>query len=149
MNISTSVILTVNGLFDFDLTFPIEALFFLILSLVITNFFLSPISKQIDERSFFIEYTLEKSIILLNLGYEKFINSIAFLTQETSELNRQLKLIKNESNQLFEYNLNIIQNKNVKLLKTLQKDLMIKSAYLLSNLTKDITYLLDEFFAKK
>ena len=54
MNFSTTFLINASGLFDFDLTFPSEALLFLILATVITNVFLSPISNQLDERYIYI-----------------------------------------------------------------------------------------------
>jgi uncharacterized membrane protein len=65
MNFPITFAINASGLFDFDLTFPTEALLFLILATVVTFIFLSPISKQIDERAEFINYTLRKSTILL------------------------------------------------------------------------------------
>ena len=59
MNFSTTLILN-GGLFDFDLTFVIQAILFTIFSICynkcifITNF------KTIDERSEFINYTYVK-----------------------------------------------------------------------------------------
>jgi len=55
MNLSTTFFLNASGLFDFDLTFPTEALLFLILAIVITFVFLNPISKQLDDRAEFID----------------------------------------------------------------------------------------------
>ena len=81
MNFSVSFFLNAGGLFDFDLTFAAEAVLFIILALVVTFGFISPISKQLDERADFINYTLRKSTILLTLGYEKLINSVGLLTE--------------------------------------------------------------------
>jgi hypothetical protein len=66
-----SFFLNASGLFDFDLTFPAEATLFIILALVVTFVFLSPISAQIEKREEFISYNLRKSLILLTFGYEK------------------------------------------------------------------------------
>ena len=84
MNFPITLILN-GGLFDFDLTFVIQAILFTILALVTTNVFLSPISKQLDERSEFINYTLRKATILLTFGYEKFIND-GIITKIVNEL---------------------------------------------------------------
>ena len=65
-----------GGLFDFDLTFLAEASLFLFLSLIVTFVFIGPISKQIDERAEFIDYTLRKSTIILNFAYEKLSNCV-------------------------------------------------------------------------
>jgi hypothetical protein len=149
MNFSTTFFINANGLFDFDLTFPTEALLFLILAIVVTFVFLKPISKQIDERAEFINYTLRKSTILLTFGYEKLSTCVGLLTEEIDEMNRQIKLVKNYTNLKFEDEILFIQKENLKILSELKGDLAIKSAYLFSNLTDDLTSLADKFFVKK
>jgi hypothetical protein len=149
MNLNTTFFINVNGLFDFDLTFPTEALLFLILSLVVTFVFLGPVSKQLDERSEFINYTLRKSTIVLAFGYEKLEKCVGLLTSEIDELNRQIKLVKNYANSNFEAEINSVQKENLKILSALKGDLAIKSAYIFSNLTTDLTTLTDTFFIKK
>ena len=149
MNLCTTFFLNVNGLFDFDLTFPTEALLFLILAIVVTFVFISPISKQIDEREEFIDYTLRKSTILLTFGYEKLSKCVGLLTEEIDEMNRQLKLVKNYTNHEFENEILVIQKENLKILSELKGDLAIKSAYIFSNLTTDINSLTTKFFEKK
>ena len=74
MNFSVTFYLNAGGLFDFDLTIAAEAILFIILALVVTFVFISPISKQLDERAAFINYNLRKSNILVMLGYEKLSN---------------------------------------------------------------------------
>ena len=109
MNFPITFAINASGLFDFDLTFPTEALLFLILATVVTFIFLSPISKQIDERAEFINYTLRKSTILLTFGYEKLSTCVGLLTEEIDEMNRQIKLVKNYTNDKFEDELFLIQ----------------------------------------
>jgi hypothetical protein len=149
MNFFNSFLLNVNGLFDFDLTFPTQALLFLILAIIVTNVFLSPISKQLDERALFIDYTLKKSIILLNFGYEKLSECVHLITEEIDEMNRQIKLTRNYTNSNFEKQVFIVENENLKVLSKLKGDLSIKSAYFLSTLTNDLNLLTDNFFKKK
>lgn len=141
--------LSESGLFDFDLTFPAEAILFIILALVVTNVFISPISKQIDSRSDMINYNLRKSIILLTFGYEKLSTCVGLLTEEIEEMNRQIKLVRNFTNSEFEEEILTIQNKNLKLLSKLKGDLAIKSAFLFSNIKSELVSLTDAFFAKK
>jgi hypothetical protein len=138
-----------GGLFDFDLTFVAEGVLFFILSLVVTFLFLSPISEQLDSRAALINFNLRKSSIILMFGYEKLSNSIILLTKELSELNRQLKLIKNYSNSNFETEITSIQSKNVKILSKLKGDLSIKSASIFSTISNDLIKLTNTFFAKK
>jgi len=83
-------------------TFPAELTLFFILALVVTFKFIAPISKEIDDRAEFINYTLRKSTILLTFGYEKLSESIFLLTEEINELNRQIKLTRNYANSNFE-----------------------------------------------
>ena len=149
MNFSESFFLNAGGLFDFDLTFAAEAILFILLALVVTFAFISPISKQLDERAEFINYTLRKSTILLTLGYERLTNSVGLLTAEMGEMNRQLKMTKNFVNSNFENEVSSVQKQNSKLLSKLKGDLSIKSAYLFANLSKDLISLTDKFFEKK
>lgn len=149
MNISTTFFINASGLFDFDLTFPTEALLFLILAIVVTFVFLAPISKQLDERAEFIDFNLRKSTILLTFGYEKLSTCVGLLTEEINEMNRQIRLVKNYTNSKFEDEISSVQKENLKILSILKGDLSIKSAFIFSNLTTDLTSLTDKFFAKK
>jgi hypothetical protein len=138
-----------GGLFDFDLTFVAEATLFLLLSLVVTFVFLAPISKQIDERSEFIDYTLRKSTIILNFAYKQLTNCVGLLTSEIDELNRQVKITKSYTNSNFESEINSVQQENSKLLSKLKGELAIKSAYAFSNVTNELATITDKFFTKK
>ncbi len=149
MIFSGTFILNESGLFDFDLTFVGETILFIILALVVTSAFISPITKQLDERAEFINYTLRKSTILLTFGYEKLSECIGLLTQEITEMNRQMKLTRSFANSHFEEEVGAVQKQNLKLLSKLKGDLSIKSAYLFSNVTSELISLTDKFFAKK
>lgn len=149
MIFSGTFLLNAGGLFDFDLTFVAETILFIILALVVTFAFISPISKQLDERAEFINYTLRKSTILLTFGYEKLSECIGLLTQEINEMNRQLRLTRNFTNSSFEDEVASVQKQNLKLLSKLKGDLSIKSAYLFSNVTSELISLTDNFFTKK
>ena len=148
MSLSVTFFLN-GGLFDFDLTFVAEATLFLILSLVVTFIFLAPISKQLDDRSEFIDYTLRKSTIILNFSYKQLTKCVGLLTDEISELNRQVKITRNYTNTNFESEILSVQNENSLLLSKLKGELAIKSAYALSNVTKELTTITDKFFVKK
>jgi len=149
MTLINTFFLTENGLFDFDLTFPAEAFLFFLFSLVVTFSFLSPISKQLDERSEFINYTLRKSTILLTFGYEKLCKCVEILTEESNELNRQLKITRNYTNSKFDEEISFVQKENLRILSKLKGDLSVKSAYLFSNITNELNLLTDTFFKKK
>jgi hypothetical protein len=138
-----------SGLFDFDLTFVAETLLFILLSLVVTFAFISPITKQLDERAEFINYNLRKSNILLTFGYEKLITCVNLLTEEINEMNRQLKMTKSYTNSNFEDEIIVVQQQNTKLLSKLKGDLSIKSVLIFSNLTSDLLDTIDYFFEKR
>jgi hypothetical protein len=87
--------------------------------------------------------------ILLTFGYEKLSKCVGLLTEEIDEMNRQIKLVKNYTNLKFEDEIVFIQKENLKILSELKGDLAIKSAYVFSNLTTDLTSLADKFFTKK
>ena len=146
MNFPITFFLSGGGLFDFDLTFAAEGFLFLLLSLVVTFVFISPVSKQLNERAELINYTLRKSTILLTLGYEKLSTCIDLLTKEINELNRQIKLVKNNTNTAFETEILSVQKENLKILSKLKGDLSIKSAILLSNVNKELNTLTESFF---
>jgi hypothetical protein len=149
MIFSETLLLSASGLFDFDFTIVLEALEFIFLALVVTFAFISPISKQLDERAEFINTTLRKSTILLTFGYEKLITCIGLLTSEINELSRQVKLTRTYSNEKFENEVLSVQQQNGKILSQLKGDLSIKSAYLFSQITSELDSLTNTFFAKK
>ena len=149
MNFTTTFFVSESKLFDFDLTFVAQLILFTTLALVVTFKFINPISKEIDDRAEFINYTLRKSTILLTFGYEKLSDCVLLLSEEISELNRQTKLTKNYCNSNFEKEVNLVQQENLKLLSKLEGDLAIKSAFLFSNISNDLNSLTDKFFEKK
>ena len=138
-----------GGLFDFDLTFLAEASLFLFLSLIVTFVFLGPISKQLNLRAEFIDFTLFKSKIILGSASKKLSNCVGLLTDEINELNRQVKLTKNYTNSNFEDEINFVQKENSKLLSELKGELSIKSAYAFSNINNELAQITDKFFIKK
>jgi hypothetical protein len=138
-----------GGLFDFDLTFIGEASLFFVFSLIVTFVFLSPVSKQLDDRAEFIDTNLRKSTLLVTYGYKKLSTCVKLLTQEVNELNRQVKLVKTYTFATFEDEVNSVQKENSLLLSALKGELSIKSAYLFSNIITQLTTITDNFFTKK
>ena len=149
MIFETTFFVNKSNLFDFDLTFIANLTLFFILALVVTFKFIVPISKEIDARAEFINYTLRKSTILLTFGYERLSECVLLLTEEINEMNRQMKLTRNYCNSNFENEVNSIQKENLKILSKLKGDLSIKSAFLLANISNELASLTDKFFAKK
>lgn len=149
MIFSTTFFINAGSLFDFDLTFITELLLFILLALVVTFKFIGPVSKEIDARAEFINYTLRKSTILLTFGYERLSECVDLLTTEINEMNRQVKLTRNFTNTNFENEVIEAQQKNAKLLSRLKGDLAIKSAFLFANINEELTSVTDKFFIKK
>jgi hypothetical protein len=149
MNFPVTFFINASGLFDFDLTFPTEALLFLILAGVTTSVFLTPVGRQMEERSEFINYTLRKSTILLTFGYEKLTSCVILLTEEMDEMNRQVKLIRDYTTSKFEEEISVVQNHNIRILGKLKGDLAVKSCYLFLSVSTDLGFLTDDFFTKK
>jgi len=142
-------VLNESGLFDFDLTFFAETAEFVFLSVIVTFSFISPISKQLDERAEFINTNLRKSLLLVTFGYEKLTFCVELLTSEISEMVRQVKLIKTYCNENFENEVLYVQKENGKLLSKVKGDLSIKSAYLFSNIINELTSISNTFYSKK
>lgn len=142
-------VLNESGLFDFDLTFFAETAEFVFLSVIVTFSFISPISKQLDERAEFINTNLRKSLLLVTFGYEKLTFCVELLTSEISEMVRQVKLIKTYCNESFENEVLYVQKENGKLLSKVKGDLSIKSAYLFSNMINELTSISNTFYSKK
>jgi hypothetical protein len=149
MNFPVTFFINASGLFDFDLTFPTEALLFLILAGVTTFVFLTPVGKQMEERSEFINYTLRKSTILLTFGYEKLTSCVGLLTEEIDEMNRQVKLVRSYTNSKFEEEITFVQTENMKILSELKGDLAIKSAYIFSNIAHELELITKKFYIKR
>jgi F0F1-type ATP synthase membrane subunit b/b' len=149
MNISPTFFVSASGLFDFDVTFPAEAILFIILSLIVTFAFLSPISKELDARMEFIDLNFRKATVLLSLAYEKLSVCVQLLLEETDELNRQIKLVKTYTNLKFEEEIFFVQEENKKILTKLKGDLAIKSAYVFSTVVSELTSFTNVFLEKK
>ena len=149
MNLQITFFLTASGLFDFDLTFVAEGLLFLLLAFIVTFVFLSPVSKQLDKRAESINFSLRKASLYLTFEYKTLSTCLDLLTSETSELNRQLKLIKTTTTESFEEEISIFQKENARLLTLLKGTLSIQSAFLLSAVHEELDFLTKSFFKKK
>lgn len=144
-----NLVVGVNGLFDFDLTFLAEGILFFLLSVAVTNLFLSPISKQIEERNEMLDFQYRKSMILFDVAQEKLMFCVSWLTNENLELRRQVKEIRRQSAQEVELQLTDAQEETTKLLLQLKKELAIQSVLILSTVKQEILLLSNNFVAKK
>jgi len=149
MNFSGTFYLNAGGLFDFDLTLVAEAVLFIILALVVTFVFISPISKELDDRADFINYTLRNSTVFVSFASDTIENTVELLLRHINELNRQTLLTKEESNLRFEVELTNFSKENTNLLNELKGELSIKSISVFSSITTELLSLTDKFFIKK
>lgn len=130
-----SFFLCSNGLFDFDLTFFLQAFIFFIFSLIITNFFLLPISENLKKRSKLINLTNQKSVVYLTLIFDKISFSLNLFKDQKIELNREIKIFENSIKLKFNSEQKIFEDRIFSFLTSLEKSFFFKSIYLLSNLT--------------
>ena len=149
MNFSTTFFINAGSLFDFDLTFVAELTLFVLLALVVTFRFVGPVSKEIDARAEFINYTLRKSTILLTFGYERLSECVDLLTTEINEMNRQVKLTRNFTNTNFEKEVITAQQKNAQLLSKLKGILQLNRHFFWLISTMNYQVLLINFLLKK
>lgn len=149
MNLQTTFFLTASGLFDFDLTFLAEAFLFLFLALIVTFVFLNPVSDQLDKRSESINFSLCKASLYLAIESRTLSKSLDLLTSQTTELNRQLKLIKITTTNSFEEEIAHFQQENARLLAILRGTLSTQSAFLLLGVHEELDFLTTYFFKKK
>lgn len=134
MIILNSFFLGSNGLFDFDLTFFLQALIFFLFSLIVTNIFLLPISENLKKRSNIITLANQKSVIYLGFIFEKISFSLNFFKENKIELNRKIKLFENSTNLIFEGEQKLFENHISSFLNLIEKTFIFKSIYLLSTL---------------
>lgn len=134
MIVLNSFFLGSNGLFDFDLTFFLQAFIFFLFSLIVTNIFLLPISENLKKRSNIVNLANQKSVIYLGFIFEKISFSLNFFKENKIELNRKIKLFENSTNLIFDGEQKFFENRISSFLNLVEKTFLFKSIYLLSTL---------------
>lgn len=148
-NFTHPFLLNAGGLFDFDLTFGAEGILFLLLAFVVTFVFLKPISAELASRAKFINSTISTASFFLGSGYLTSLNSVFLLTQEMSELLRQVKLTKEFTQATFETEIEMVQDFQNSFLKKLKGTMLMQSAYFMSKTNKQLKTLTANYFTKK
>lgn len=136
--------LSANGLFDFDLTFFLQALIFLIFSLIVTNFFLLPISDIIAKRTEIVALNNQKAAILLSLVAEKIFFCLNFNKNQKKEYLRQIKKFEIALDGYIGAQENAFQNKIETLLSLADKSFLYSSIALVSKLSNSIEKTLEK-----
>ncbi len=134
MIVLSSFFLGSNGLFDFDLTFFLQAFIFFLFSLIVTNIFLLPISENLKKRSNIITLANEKSVIYLGFIFEKISFSLNFFKENKIELNRKIKLFENSTSLIFDGEQKFFESRVSSFLNLVEKTFLFKSIFLLSTL---------------
>jgi len=134
MAILNSFFIGSNGLFDFDLTFFLQAFIFFLFSLIVTNIFLLPVSQNLKKRSSIINLSNQKSVIYLGFIFDKISFSLNFFKENKFEFNRKVKLFENSINLIFESEQKLFENCISSFLNMVEKASLFKSIYLLSTL---------------
>ena len=132
--ISSSEVSGPGGLFDFNLTLPLVAIQFVLLTLILNTILYSPLLTVIEERKEYILTNLSKASELLAEAnklteqYEQELNNVRKETQ--SEITNSQKIHK----EILEIELDISQKYIDNLLDTIQKDLLAKKNMALNSL---------------
>lgn len=134
MTVFSSFFLGSNGLFDFDLTFFLQAFIFFLFSLIVTNIFLLPISENLKKRSNIITLANQKSVIYLGFIFEKISFSLNFFKENKIELNRKIKLFENSTSLIFDGEQKFFESRVSSFLNLVEKTFLFKSIFLLSTL---------------
>ena len=132
--ISSSEVSGPGGLFDFNLTLPLVAIQFVLLTVLLNSILYNPLLTVIEERKEYILTNLSKASELLAEAnklteqYEQELNNVRKETQ--SEITNSQKIHK----EILEIELDISQKYIDNLLDTIQKDLLAKKNMALNSL---------------
>ena len=132
--ISSSEVSGPGGLFDFNLTLPLVAIQFVLLTVLLNVILYNPLLTVIEERKEYILTNLSKASELLAEAnklteqYEQELNNVRKEAQ--SEITNSQKIHK----EILEIELNISQKYIDNLLDTIQKDLLAKKNMALNSL---------------
>jgi F-type H+-transporting ATPase subunit b len=132
--LSSSEVSGPGGLFDFNLTLPLVAIQFVLLTVLLNIILYNPLLTVIEERKEYILTNLSKASELLAEAnklteqYEQELNNVRKEAQ--SEITNSQKIHK----EILEIELNISQKYIDNLLDTIQKDLLAKKNMALNSL---------------
>ena len=132
--ISSSEVSGPGGLFDFNLTLPLVAIQFVLLTVLLNSILYNPLLTVIEERKEYILTNLSKASELLAEAnklteqYEQELNNVRKETQ--SEITNSQKIHK----EILEIELDISQQYIANLSDTIQKDLLAKKNMALNSL---------------
>ena len=146
--ISSSEVSGPGGLFDFNLTLPLVAIQFVLLTVLLNIILYNPLLTIIEERKEYILTNLSKASELLSEAnkltaqYEQELTNVR--TQAQLEITNSQKIHK----EILEIELNISQKYIDNLLDTIQKDLLAKKNIALNSLDEIVQSLCADIEAR-
>ena len=146
--ISSSEVSGPGGLFDFNLTLPLIAIQFVLLTIVLNIILYNPLLTVIEERKEYILTNLGKASELLSEANKLTAQYEQELTNVRKEAQLEITNSQKIHKEILEIELNISQKYIDNLLDTIQKDLLAKKNIALNSLDEIVQSLCADIEAR-
>ena len=146
--ISSSEVSGPGGLFDFNLTLPLIAIQFILLTVILNIILYNPLLTVIEERKEYILTNLSKASELLSEANKLTAQYEQELTNVRKEAQLEITNSQKIHKEILEIELNISQKYIDNLLDTIQKDLLAKKNIALSSLDEIVQSLCADIEAR-
>nr|UZC30082.1 ATP synthase CF0 B' subunit [Entomoneis sp.] len=146
--ISSSEVSGPGGLFDFNLTLPLIAIQFILLTIVLNIILYNPLLTIIEERKEYILTNLGKASELLSEANKLTAQYEQELTNVRKEAQLEITNSQKIHKEILEIELNISQKYIDNLLDTIQKDLLAKKTIALNSLDEIVQSLCADIEAR-
>ena len=146
--ISSSEVSGPGGLFDFNLTLPLIAIQFVLLTVILNIILYKPLIKIIDEREDFVNETLGKASELLQEANKLTADYEQQLINARKEAQLEITKSQKIQKETFEIELNISQKYIDSLLTAIQKDFSAKKIQAKDDLYKMVPSFTEDIWEK-
>ena len=146
--ISSSEVSGPGGLFDFNLTLPLIAIQFVLLTVILNIILYNPLLTVIEERKEYILTNLSKASELLSEANKLTAQYEQELTSVRKEAQLEITNSQKIHKEILEVELNISQKYIDNLLDTIQKDLLAKKNMALNSLDEIVQSLCADIEAR-
>ena len=146
--ISSSEVSGPGGLFDFNLTLPLIAIQFVLLTVILNVILYNPLLTIIEERKEYILTNLSKASELLSEANKLTAQYEQELTNVRKEAQLEITNSQKIHKEILEIELNISQKYIDNLLDTIQKDLLAKKNIALNSLDEIVQSLCSDIEAR-
>ena len=146
--ISSSEVSGPGGLFDFNLTLPLIAIQFVLLTVILNIILYNPLLTVIEERKEYILTNLSKASELLSEANKLTAQYEQELTSVRKEAQLEITNSQKIHKEILEVELNISQKYIDNLLDTIQKDLLAKKNIALNSLDEIVQSLCADIEAR-